>query len=657
MNGGKMKGEEESKRRGEFFMGRRWERGILVGEREGNCTPSPSWNFGLFTPDGLLIQDSNFPTNRKPYLSARKLGAHLWEVQSPPKLSVANMSKYGPGLNHFGEEACGVFRQVGEARSEPSAEQSSGFSLRNQVALLLAEHNQRVQRVEQAQRAVSPSSYRSSLEMVPSRTAFTSNWSLNSNSEMGESSYTLKTSTDLLKVLNRIWSLEERHALDMSLVNMLKRELNESQSRIKELLLGKRRDNQELNDASKRVARNKVSRKNKEKEQVKHLGKSVDVKLEDERKLRKYSEKLCYKRVQELSATNVLLHDALEELELERKRRAMLENLCDEFASGIREYEQQVRFLKKQSSVDQIGRNGDSGLILHVSEAWLDERIQMKLADDNNVQKISVLDRLSSEIEIFLGAKRSDCVNKCDRVSSKRASRSNIFRHSLESIHLNDPSSGPWNANEEDDSDCIGVHFSQLNRVASLKNEDGFGMRHEVEITSDDHPKETGRLKRTKKIISSGKAAKNGFNWPSMQARSQEFVKERKHQLGNKDSSKASAGNTDETYNARMRRKTEVRERVSTSRNHSWASKIKKLEYEDNNMDPLVDPSTFTDPYSPVKKWISEATSADPNISESSSSFQDRTLKPNTLKAKLLEARLERQRSRARASKDLSQVD
>ncbi|XP_073023735.1 uncharacterized protein [Primulina eburnea] len=650
--GGKMNREG-----GEFFMGRWWKRGILVGKREGSCTPTPSWNFGLIKPDGLFIQDSNFPTNREPNLSARKLGAHLWEVQSQPKLRGANMSRYGPRSNQFGEEACGVFRQRGEAPSETFAgQQSSGGSLRNQAAFLLAE---RKKRVEQAQQSLSPSTYHSSLEMVPSRAAITSNCSLNSNSEMGESSYTLKTSTDLLKVLNRIWSLEERHALDMSIVNMLKQELNESRARIKVLLQGKRRDKQELDNTSNRVAGNKVSRKNKEQDRVKDLVKSVEVKLEDERKLRKYSENLCYKRVRELSATKVLLRDALKELELERKRRAMLEDLCDEFASGIRKYEQQVRLLKQQPRVDQIGRNGDNGLILHVSEAWLDERKQVKLADDSNVQKTSVLDRLNSEIEIFLEAKRPGCAKKYDHVySSKRASKSNIFRHSLESIHLNDPSSAPWNANEEDDSDFVGLHFSRFNRVASSKNENGFNCRQEVEITSDDHLKETDRLKMTKKIILSGKAVKGGFNRPRMQTRSPEFVKERMHQLGNnyKDLSKESPGNTDETNNARIQRRTAVMERASASRNLSWASEIKKIQYEDNHMDHVFDLSTFTDPCSPVKKWISETTAEDPNVSESSTSSH-RTLKPNTLKAKLLEARLERQRSSARASKDLSQVD
>ncbi|XP_075519125.1 uncharacterized protein LOC142553034 isoform X2 [Primulina tabacum] len=649
--GGKMNREG-----GEFFMGRRWKRGILVSKREGSCTPTPSWNFGLIKPDGLFIQDSNFPTNRKPNLSARKLGAHLWEVQSQPKLRVANMSRYGPRLNQFGEEACGVFRQRGEAPSE--AFQSSGGSLRNQAAFLPAERKKRVKRVEQAQQSLSPSTYHSSLERVPSRAAITSNCSLNSNSEMGESSYTLKTSTDLLKVLNRIWSLEERHALDMSLVNMLKQELNESRAQIKEPLQGKRRDKQELDNTSNRVAGNKVSRKSKEQDRVKVLVNSVEVKLEDERKLRKYSENLCYKRVRELSATKVLLRDALKELELERKRRTMLEDLCDEFARGIREYEQQVRLLKQQPRVDQIGRNGDSGLILHVSEAWLDERMQMKLADDSNVQKTSVLDRLNSEIEFFLEAKRPSCAKKYDHVySSKRASKSNIFRHSLESIHLNDPSSAPWNENEEDDSDFVGVHFSRFNRVASSKNENGFNCRQEVEITSDDHRKETDRLKMTKKIILSGKAVKGGFNRPRRQTQSPEFVKERMHQLGNnyKDLSKASPGNTDETTNARIQR-TAVMERASASRNHSWASEIKKIQYEDNHMDHVFDLSTFTDPCSPVKKWMSETTTADPNVSESSTSSH-RTLKPDTLKAKLLEARLERQRSSARASKDLSQVE
>lgn len=88
--------EGESKRGGEV-MGEKLKRGILLGKREGNSTPSPTWKFGLIQPDGTLIQDFNSSPNSSNPLSARKLGANLWEMKPQFNLRLNNN---GPSFSH-----------------------------------------------------------------------------------------------------------------------------------------------------------------------------------------------------------------------------------------------------------------------------------------------------------------------------------------------------------------------------------------------------------------------------------------------------------------------------------------------------------------------------------------------------------------------------
>lgn len=68
----------------EEFLGVKLKHGALVGKKGGNTTPSPTWRFGLTQPDVSRLQDFTATT-----ISARKLGASLWEVQphlrAPPR--------------------------------------------------------------------------------------------------------------------------------------------------------------------------------------------------------------------------------------------------------------------------------------------------------------------------------------------------------------------------------------------------------------------------------------------------------------------------------------------------------------------------------------------------------------------------------------------
>lgn len=67
----------------EEFLGKKLKRGILLAKRGGPCTPVPPWKLGG-------AQDSKAGGLTIPALSARKLGANLWEIQDLP---LAKMSR------------------------------------------------------------------------------------------------------------------------------------------------------------------------------------------------------------------------------------------------------------------------------------------------------------------------------------------------------------------------------------------------------------------------------------------------------------------------------------------------------------------------------------------------------------------------------------
>ncbi|KAI3829260.1 hypothetical protein L1987_03379 [Smallanthus sonchifolius] len=178
--------------------------------------------------------------------------------------------------------------------------------------------------------------------------------------------YALNTSSHLLKVLDHISNLEQQHSRNTVLIKSLKRDLDISRAQVKTLVEERKRDHQEIKEL-KRLTHDR-------KEKV-------------------------------VQSTKDELFEVKSAFMREKKARVMVESLCDEFAKGIRDYEQKLRFLQQnRRGKDQIvGRNKPDWLILHVSEAWLDERVQMKCDFAENT---SISDNLSCEIETFLESKR-----------------------------------------------------------------------------------------------------------------------------------------------------------------------------------------------------------------------------------------------------------
>ncbi|MBA0763341.1 hypothetical protein Gotri_012794, partial [Gossypium trilobum] len=513
----------------------------------------------------------------------------------------------------------------------------SASSLRRHVAQTLMKHHRSIEN-NNALQPVSPASYGSSMEVAPYNPAVTPSSSLDFRGRVVESHYNLKTSTELLKVLNRIWSLEEQHVSNISLIKALKMELDHARVRIKELLRDQQADRHEIDDLMKQIAEDKLARKSKEQDRIHAAVQSVRDELEDERKLRKRSESLHRKLAREVSDIKVSLSNALKDLERERKSRKLLEDLCDEFARGIKSYEREVHGLRQKSDQDWDGA-----------------------ADCDH--------KLGFEIETFLQAKR---------ISTSVSKRSNYLsrkdrRKSLESVPLNEAVSAPKDVCDEEDSASSDSNCFELNKPNNVD------LKSHKDVALNGDLEETIKSNHAEKKPPSHEKSKTRHP-SSLQVKFEEKMARamcngnKKSQLADSAQEDTGIGNTTEitvsqkfendeaTQYGSQGRKNKLDEIHGLSSNYVLDNLIRNhmALSEGGNINPENDCGEASCSFparrnqlSPVRQWMTKFTSPDLDESESSTKLPPGT-KENTLKAKLLEARSKGPRSRLKIFKGKS---
>ncbi|XP_054790293.1 uncharacterized protein LOC129295758 isoform X2 [Prosopis cineraria] len=218
----------------------------------------------------------------------------------------------------------------------------------------------------------------------------------------------------------------------------------------------------QIKSLTKQTAEKKFVRRNNANDRLKIAVQSVEEELEGETRSRRHSESLHCRLALELSEVKSLFYGSLRALERERKARILLENLCDEFAIGIKDYKQEVRSLKhKSEKSDDVGVDNLDRLLVDISEAWLDERMQMKEAKsgDDLVEINSVVDKLGFDIETFLRAKGSVNLRKYGNSYPEELVRE-VYPcqyYSLDSFPLKDQSIGaPVNVHDDDNAKNFG---------------------------------------------------------------------------------------------------------------------------------------------------------------------------------------------------------
>ncbi|CAK9172543.1 unnamed protein product [Ilex paraguariensis] len=526
------------------------------------------------------------------------------------------------------------------------------------------QHHRSIERNNHALQPVSPASYGSSMEVAPYYPAVTPTSSIDFKGGFGEMSYSLKTSTELLKVLNQIWSLEEHHASNISVVKALKKELDHARARIKELVRDHQADRFEIDELMKQITEYKVIRKSKEQDRISAAIQSVRDELEDERKLRKRSESLHRKLARELYEVKTSLANSSKELERERKSRKLLEDLCDEFAGGIRDYEGEVHALRQKSDKDLVNRVDHDRSILHISESWLDERTQMKLEPLYGFGENSVVGKVRAEVETFLQAKHS---NDCKSRDNLLPRDPNFRRSSLESIPLNLAFSAPHDEGDEDDSAGSDSHCFELTKPndGDLKHEGDEAESHIEEMVVPNH---------ARRNFSSHERNKSR-NPTSLQVKFEEQMAraisnhQNKNQIEDMEQGQTEGRNPvnisiskkpeiceEATEEGNSERKNKVDGTTGSNSNYIIGNLIRSrhllsesgiVSHENDHGIAACGKSVWRSHPSPVRQWTRRLPSQDLDISESSSQMPS-DLNENTLKAMLLEARTRGQRSHSR---------
>ncbi|XP_042022955.1 uncharacterized protein At5g41620-like [Salvia splendens] len=358
-----MESEEGRKENAEI----KWEKLWRVGKKKGgNSTPAASfWR-----------ANANHLHHNVGVLSSRKLAAALWEFH-----------QYKPPLDS-------LRRRPPPPTSSQLPESLS--TLRRRVADLLMQHHRSIETSNHATQTVSPSISSSSLEIAPCYPATPSS-SVELNSEL---SYRSKTLRKLLKVLNRVWILEEQHASNVSLIKELKKELDRARFQAKEL------SREQQRGPIERLTGGILLKTNKAKV------KSTRDELEQERKIRNHLAQEVYEVKRSVARIS-------KELEKERTSRGFLEELCDELAWGVRDCEKEFHDQRQESDA-YLGERGDHDqLILRIAQAWLDERMQVK----QQHRKTSVESMPSARLEEDDGDGSSSSQSTCFEVekTSKRS--------------------------------------------------------------------------------------------------------------------------------------------------------------------------------------------------------------------------------------------
>ncbi|KAJ1414677.1 hypothetical protein SESBI_18616 [Sesbania bispinosa] len=535
-------------------------------------------------------------------------------------------------------------------------------SLRKHVKPSHVQHHRSVERNDCALQPVSPASYSSSMEVAPDDHLNPIS-SLGFKGRIGESSCNPKTSKELVKVFNRICCLEEQYVSNIAAAKALKMELDHSQAQVKELLQEKQMNKQEMKSLMKQMTEDKLVRKNKEHDKIKAAVQSVKEEIEDERRLRKHSESLHRRLARELSEVKSSFCGSLKDLERERKARILLENLCDDFAKGIRDYEHEVRSLMQNGEKGQVKGDSLDKLILHISEAWLDERKQMKLVQAGNdlPEKDSIVDKLGVDIETFLRAKRSIDLRRDGNFSTKELKEIYPCLHSLDSFPLKETISAPHNMVEED---SIGTDIFEQKRTAH----EGLDKLSSKNHSNNVHKEKKGNHNPVSKQVQSKEITEdcelqvNMGNNMSCDENESWFVEMKSSEIGG-DSSTALLNapgvstvyetiqgppESDRTWTKRMNSSHRPDNLVGNSSLSSEGDRV----YPESicREDSCVHSAVKGNASSPVKQWKHTLIAPDFDKSESSCKLP-KGVKDNTLMAKLIEARLEGQKSRSKASK------
>ncbi|VFQ71433.1 unnamed protein product [Cuscuta campestris] len=148
--------------------------------------------------------------------------------------------------------------------------------------------------------------------------------------------HSLTTSKQLLKVLSRVWSIEEQKSTCISLFATLRSELDRACLQVSRLIQDRTaaQSRAEIDLVLRRLEEEKAVWRMKEECRVQTALASLLSELKAERKLRKQAERLNKRLGRELCEANTSLAMSTKEVETQKRAMQVLERVCEELARG-----------------------------------------------------------------------------------------------------------------------------------------------------------------------------------------------------------------------------------------------------------------------------------------------------------------------------------
>ncbi|CAI0544120.1 unnamed protein product [Linum tenue] len=385
----------------------RFKRAILVGKRVGSSsTPVPSWMMAAAakSPNSAMAapESANFPPQsggREASVSARRLAASLWEINKVHSPAEAL------------EDSDTVLDQK-ELRRNRDREKNSELPRSSDPASYGASFPETMERRRNGHRRKTSSVVTTKKKLLLtdySHGEFDSTNNANLmegkaqmecvigiKTRLKDVSKGLLTSKELLKVMNRLWGLDEQNSPGISLVSALRAELDRARNQVNHLIKDQKSSRHEIIHLINRFEEEKASWRSKERRKIHDALSRIAEELEVERKLRKQSERLNKKLGCELAETKEALAKALKELESEKRAKEIMEQVCDELASGIGDDRAMAEEVKRQREEVEKERE-----MLLLADVLREERVQMKLSEAKCYfeEKNAAVERLKCELE------------------------------------------------------------------------------------------------------------------------------------------------------------------------------------------------------------------------------------------------------------------
>uniref|UniRef100_A0A6N2L5K8 Uncharacterized protein n=1 Tax=Salix viminalis TaxID=40686 RepID=A0A6N2L5K8_SALVM len=458
----------------------RFKRAILVGKRGGSTTPVPTWMTSSKSPTSAMLNAESTkctpPRNgskaKEISVSARKLAATLWEINGMPsprvKKDLEDKKEFRSRekvarLPHLSDPSYTPFSE--------RMEKSRGHRRRTSAV------TKRLHLTDYHLGDLDSASSDSLMEAIESHPKGKSR-TIGFKTCLKDVSDGITTSKELLKVLNHVCGLDEKHPSGLSLVSALRIELNRACILVNQLIKEHRSNHNEIEYLIKHFEEEKAAWKSKERDRIRNAIACIAEELEVERKLRSQTERLNKKLGKELADTKISLSKAVKELESEKRAKEVLEQVCDELARGIGEDRAAAEEMKKESAKmrEEVEKERE---MLQLADVFREERVQMKLCEAKYhfEEKNAAVDRLRNELETYLkekaGAENGGGSPNYDRIKELEAYLKEIQFGSCQQAEREENEVGAignGEVHDGDDSADSDLHSIELNMDNSSRS-------------------------------------------------------------------------------------------------------------------------------------------------------------------------------------------